>query len=904
MQEPENIIVKKWEVLSISVEAETPSTWGVHPHLVSLVKDMLQSASYPVSNITGQNSLLFNEFRHLVSFLHNKGYDVSNINIALGKYQMDHPDIEESGSLQWDEQIQQTLKALFSPNTPGPFTIIADGKWNPASESALQYVRDAYYFVPKERNEALVRCLESIAQKIVRLNCADDWLLTHVEHNPFCIVNDSDGELELKRQGNGASVYETETRKDLVHFHSFVSANKRGLPSYNQFSAWFLLLNIPSMNFEKVGRLQIQQKNGWLPLGQLNKESNVEYIQKPDYIIRFSDFMVNCRVVFSSPTEEPVDIFGIYFSGDFRYTLITGYDNTAPEGMEGSEKYFDAEYFYRNLNYLKNREADAYTEYRADYFKIFVVKKGVLDVPSETHQSKAVADVDIRVQKLITTASSDIYYCYTIGLELGVAEKKPLPPFNNKWILVAGTGSRPLNNEEHLVTEAVGKALAEHGYGLINGGWPGVDELASKCFMEVIGNRAGQAEERLLHLLEPETKASNLYGRIETISLKQNWYVVAAKKAYAAVLIGGEGGTMDIYNTAKETIPILPIFATGGDAGRVYKGLQKNKSARISKDMLALLKGGANNKDDAAELAAGIIEILSEVDKKSKRSLSEQEFKKEVESIYNSRKVVVPDDLQKNRWGGYSATNAKMIEAYVNEAKTKGLFNLEIIVQLKDADSASSWVAFFLHDSFPQEIIYKKAVKGIAEIKVTTYEAFTVGAYTEDGTMLELDMQREAGFPPAFYYEAVTDSFKEKVEKVLASRKITVPDDLQKNRWGSKQVGNGKMLTASVKADRASGLFVITAEVKSEKEDHLLIGDVAFFLHNSFPQQIRYKNAGTGAASITINSHGSFTLGAYTEDGTMLELDLQQQKGYPREFYHKEKKDKPPRTGKPPLKKK
>jgi hypothetical protein len=283
---------------------------------------------------------------------------------------------------------------------------------------------------------------------------------------------------------------------------------------------------------------------------------------------------------------------------------------------------------------------------------------------------------------------------------------------------------------------------------------------------------------------------------------------------------------------------------------------------------------------------------------------SEQEFKKEVEKIYERQKVVVSDDLQKSRWGGYSATNAKMIEAHVSESRTKGLFDLEIAVHLKDAESAASWVAFFLHDSFPQEIIYKKAVKGIAEIKVTTYEAFTVGAYTEDGTMLELDLQRDMGYPPAFYYESVADSFKVKVEEILASRKIIVPDDVQKNRWGGKQVSNGKILTASVKADRASGLFIITAEVRPEEDDHLLIGDVAFFLHNSFSQPVRYKNAGAEAAVITINAYESFTLGAYTEDGTMLELDLQQQKGYPREFYYKGKKDKPPRVKKPPLKKK
>jgi hypothetical protein len=43
-----------------------------------------------------------------------------------------------------------------------------------------------------------------------------------------------------------------------------------------------------------------------------------------------------------------------------------------------------------------------------------------------------------------------------------------------RWVLVLGTGrQRCLPNEVLLLAEALGRALAEQGFGLVVGGWPG-----------------------------------------------------------------------------------------------------------------------------------------------------------------------------------------------------------------------------------------------------------------------------------------------------------------------------------------------------------------------------------------------------------------------------------------------
>lgn len=169
------------------------------------------------------------------------------------------------------------------------------------------------------------------------------------------------------------------------------------------------------------------------------------------------------------------------------------------------------------------------------------------------------------------------------------------------------------------------------------------------------------------------------------------------------------------------------------------------------------------------------------------------------------------------------------------------------------------------------------------------YEAFTAGAYTEDGTMLELDLNEVGGFPKGFYYKDISGNFKKAVKEIYEERKVTVADDLQKNRWGGKSVNNGKRIRASVARTLLLPVyFRITIEIISEDKNRPLAGDVAFFLHNTFSDEIKYRKARNGIAKITIRAYEAFTIGAYTEDGTMLELDLQQQKGYPIGFYYKE----------------
>jgi hypothetical protein len=60
-----------------------------------------------------------------------------------------------------------------------------------------------------------------------------------------------------------------------------------------------------------------------------------------------------------------------------------------------------------------------------------------------------------------------------------------------RWILVAGTGLAFGTPEiDSLVAKAVGVELAKHRYGLVVGGWHGVDYLVTESFLNELSSHS------------------------------------------------------------------------------------------------------------------------------------------------------------------------------------------------------------------------------------------------------------------------------------------------------------------------------------------------------------------------------------------------------------------------------
>ncbi|MEJ0029967.1 MAG: hypothetical protein WDO15_06195 [Bacteroidota bacterium] len=220
-------------------------------------------------------------------------------------------------------------------------------------------------------------------------------------------------------------------------------------------------------------------------------------------------------------------------------------------------------------------------------------------------------------------------------------------------------------------------------------------------------------------------------------------------------------------------------------------------------------------------------------------------------------------------------------------------------------------VAFFLHDTFIPQVQILETFKSRSHLDLHgVIEAFTVGAYTESGVMLELDLDETPGFPDGFYSFEPPEEFKAKAYS-LNDRESAYESDPQLGRWGGKSEANKKKLelrSISQKQKKVKS-FDLTLVVHSTTRKKLT-GYVGFFVGRD-ADDIIFKKAIDGEAIFKITMKQAITVGVYTEDGTMLELNLNTLGKLPSNFYTKEpaqprsspKEVKSPRT-RPTLKRK
>jgi hypothetical protein len=198
-----------------------------------------------------------------------------------------------------------------------------------------------------------------------------------------------------------------------------------------------------------------------------------------------------------------------------------------------------------------------------------------------------------------------------------------------KWILVAGTGQDPLPNEQRWVTEALGRTLAERGYGLVTGGWHGVDAIVSQVFAAVVRAQGESLDDRLIQVVTRDhakvVTPGKTVGRIVEVRPDLQEWVVALNLAHAVVLIGGvailgKGGTIETYQHArKRRLPVFPIPGTSshhyGAAREAYDDLlaKWGKPApfkKLSRDDLTDLDVAVEDETDAGRPVMAVLDLL------------------------------------------------------------------------------------------------------------------------------------------------------------------------------------------------------------------------------------------------------------------------------------------------------
>ena len=151
-----------------------------------------------------------------------------------------------------------------------------------------------------------------------------------------------------------------------------------------------------------------------------------------------------------------------------------------------------------------------------------------------------------------------------------------------KWVMVTG-GSRSLSRDARRTAGMLGTGLAQAGFGLVTGSWPGVDALVSAAFGHELARQGRKEAEAFRQVVVPRWKRNPFGGyvpRDTACSIQAATRSDALEKKIAlsdaGVIVAGLGGAQ---RTAERFLdqhkPIFPLPATGGGALDVYQQILK-----------------------------------------------------------------------------------------------------------------------------------------------------------------------------------------------------------------------------------------------------------------------------------------------------------------------------------------
>jgi hypothetical protein len=186
------------------------------------------------------------------------------------------------------------------------------------------------------------------------------------------------------------------------------------------------------------------------------------------------------------------------------------------------------------------------------------------------------------------------------------------PPFRDIWILVVGDS--PLARRKQPFAEAIGAALARAGYGLVTCGYPGVDEVAARAFLNALDSDTIEArrlaEERLIQVVQQTRSAESMSGTIVRVSRPAAEYSVAISRSLAMIVVGGQRWIRRAVERAMaQGVPVLLCPNTGGVASELLsaQGVETGADrtpAELARSLIANLDTFSGDADYYHLLAA------------------------------------------------------------------------------------------------------------------------------------------------------------------------------------------------------------------------------------------------------------------------------------------------------------
>lgn len=175
-------------------------------------------------------------------------------------------------------------------------------------------------------------------------------------------------------------------------------------------------------------------------------------------------------------------------------------------------------------------------------------------------------------------------------------------------------------------------------------------------------------------------------------------------------------------------------------------------------------------------------------------------------------------------------------------------------------------------------VSFRKQFAGVIEILKTRMSTADNIEITKDGIKIKQQLQQledvvtgainsgQLGLPP-----------KATRTEVNAESQVDIDSDPLKKSWEGNLKDRNRNIFAEVHPLEGTNYYQLRIVVRStDPIRDPLRGKVKFHLHPSFPNPHPEIEVKDGEAVLSLISYGSFTLGAETEDGAKLKIDLAQ----------------------------
>lgn len=185
-----------------------------------------------------------------------------------------------------------------------------------------------------------------------------------------------------------------------------------------------------------------------------------------------------------------------------------------------------------------------------------------------------------------------------------------------RWVLVSGLSTVRLPKEVRLAAQAVGRALARNGYGLVVGRFNGVDRAVPAAFAKELKSMDRPLKDYLIQVVVDKKKPVFKGGNIVRVKEGKQWNE-AVIQAEFAVLLGGRGSFITYLFALHQERAVFPFAGTGGDAREAYNDIlerwKRNPIKGVERDEFRKKLGGAiSSLEDAELIADNLIGLLGQ----------------------------------------------------------------------------------------------------------------------------------------------------------------------------------------------------------------------------------------------------------------------------------------------------